>query len=205
MLKKPIPLNDGGDEPVSLATARLHLRLDTEGSPPTHPDDELVAVLISAARESAENYTGLAILRQTFQLQLDAFPGNTEKINLGLWPVNAINSITYLDENGATQTLAADKYVLENNQAPAQVGLAFEEVWPATRAVANAVTIEFVAGYTDGLSPNPYPMPKAIKQAMLLTIGHLYQNRQDVSDFEKFEMPFGSLSLLTPFRISMGL
>ena len=41
-------------EPISLEKARLHLRLDTSGSPPSHPDDSLVTSLITAVRENAE-------------------------------------------------------------------------------------------------------------------------------------------------------
>jgi len=68
------PSNNVAAEPITLAQARLHLKLDTSGSPPSHPDDTLVTALIAASRESAEKYTGLAIANQTYTLTLDRFP-----------------------------------------------------------------------------------------------------------------------------------
>ena len=56
-------------EPVTLAEAQLHLRLDLFGSPPSHPDDTLVETLITAARENAEQYTGVTISQATYQVK----------------------------------------------------------------------------------------------------------------------------------------
>lgn len=205
MLKKPIAQNDGGSEPIDLTTARLHLRLDATGSPPSHPDDALVEGIIAATRESAEIYTGLAILNQTYKLQLDEFPDNNNAINLGMWPVNSITSITYVDEAGATQTLSAATYALEGNQAPARVVLAYEQEWPATRKATNVVTVTFSAGYTDGQSPNTYPIPKSIKQALLLSIGNFYENREATTEKAMTELPLGAMYLLTQHRINLGV
>jgi uncharacterized phiE125 gp8 family phage protein len=79
------------------------------------------------------------------------------------------------------------------------------ELWPGTKNKANAVKITFVAGHTDNDSPNNYPLPLPIKQAMLLQIGQLYEYREAVSTEQSYEMPMGSTALLTPYRISMGL
>jgi len=203
MNKPPRPSNNVADEPITLDVARLHLRLDTEGSPPAHPDDALVEALIVAAREAAESYTGLAIAYQTYTLALDEFPDAA--IVLGKWPINAISSITYKDANNATQTVSSADYFLDNYARPGEVALQPTKSWPVTAAVANAVVVTFTAGFTDGLSPDPYPLPKSLKQALLLTIGHLYDHREAVSATEKYEMPMGVISLMTPHRISMGM
>ena len=189
--------------PITLAMARLHLRLDTEGSPPSHPDDTLVSALITASREAAEDYTGLAIAYQTYRLALDEFP--TAAIVLNKWPVNAITSITYKDANNATQTVSSSDYFLDNYSKPGEVALQPNKTWPQTGAVANAVIVTFTAGFTDDLSPNPYPLPKSLKQAMLLTIGHLYDHREAASSVQKYEIPLGVVSLMTPHRILMGM
>lgn len=203
MNKPPRPSNNVADEPITLDVARLHLRLDTEGSPQAHPDDALVEALIVAAREAAESYTGLAIAYQSYTLALDEFPDAA--IVLGKWPINAISSITYKDANNATQTVSSADYFLDNYARPGEVALQPTKSWPATAAVANAVVVTFTAGFTDALSPDPYPLPKSLKQALLLTIGHLYDHREAVSATEKYEMPMGVISLMTPHRISMGL
>lgn len=206
MNKPLLPSNNFASEPISLETARLHLRLDTEGSPPAHPDDSLVEVLISVAREAAEQYTACAIVQQDYTLALDAFP--EKEIVLGTWPVNSIAAVTYKDSDNQVQTLSSSEYFLDNFSKPAKLHLQPGKAWPATATVANCVAVQFNAGHTDEDSPNPYPLPKAVKQALLLLIGHLYENREAIATIiggSKEELPMGAAYLLTPHRIKMGM
>lgn len=190
-------------EPVSLETARLHLRLDTEGSPPSHPDDALVTALITVAREAVENFTELTVAVNDFQMKLDYFP--TAEINLGTWPVNSITSVTYVDANGATQTISSADYALDTFSKPAQINLAYGKTWPMVRNQPNAVTVTFEAGYTGDTSPVSNEMPKALKQAMLLTITDLYENRGAIGSKQNYEIPIMAQYLMIPYRINMGV
>lgn len=189
-------------EPVSLSTARLHLRLDTMGSPPTHPDDALVTALITVARESVENFTELTVAANTFQMKLDYFADLA--INLGTYPVNSITSITYVDTNGVTQTLASGDYVLDTFSKPAQIVLAYDKTWPAVRNQPNAVTVTFNAGFTGSTSPVSNVIPKALTQAMLLTITDLYENRGAIVSKQNYEIPVMAQYLMATYRINMG-
>jgi uncharacterized phiE125 gp8 family phage protein len=56
-------------EPLSLDEAKLHLRVDIVD------DDELITVLIQAAREYCEEFCHRAFITQTWKLVLDHFPG----------------------------------------------------------------------------------------------------------------------------------
>ena len=201
-MSKPPLAQEPNVEPITLAEARLHLRLDTFGSPPSHPDDSLVEVIISAARGMAENYLNHSIANREVVLQLDDF-GTDGYISLQDWPVVGIASVEYLDSTGAAQTWASNQYILDGASQPARLYPVTD--FPEVQDRVNAVTVTFDAGYTDGESPNTYPMPKAIKQAILLMIGHLYENRQDVTYAQHYQLPMGSVSLLQPYRISMGL
>lgn len=189
-------------EPVSLATARLHLRLDTSGSPPTHPDDALVEALISVAREAVESFTELTVAVNTFQMKLDYFENLA--INLGTFPVNSITSIVYVDTNGANQTLSVNDYVLDTFSKPAQIVLAYDKSWPAVRNQPNAVTVTFQAGFTGNTSPVTNVIPKALRQAMLLTITDLYENRGAIGSKQNYEIPIMAQYLMAPYRINMG-
>jgi uncharacterized phiE125 gp8 family phage protein len=186
-------------EPVSLVEAQLHLRLDTEGSPPSHPDDTLVQALIVAARENAEQYTGVTISQASYQVKS---PVTNEQISLQTYPVTQVASVTYEDSDGATQTVSADDYYVDNFQRPAR--LVFKRNSPAYDT-----TVTFTAGFTDGNSPNPYPCPAGIKAAILLMVGNLYENRESVAQnatsLEPYERPQSYIYLLTPHRINMGL
>ena len=58
-------------EPVSLAEAKLHLRVDVDD------DDALIGSIISAARQAAETLTGRQLITSRWKLVLDAFPCQT--------------------------------------------------------------------------------------------------------------------------------
>jgi uncharacterized phiE125 gp8 family phage protein len=193
-------------DPITLQEARLHLRLDTEGSPASHPDDSIVEVLIKVARQSAEQYLGRSLVQQTYELALDRFPNPeqdaSQAISLQTWPVNSVTSIVYQDPDGNAQTLAVDQYIVDQFAKPAQITAV--TLWPSTKPVTNSVIVTFVAGHQDS-SPNGDAIPKPIIQAMLLMIGHLYEHRESVTSAQTYEMPLGSTALMTPYRLSMGL
>jgi uncharacterized phiE125 gp8 family phage protein len=185
-------------EPITLEKARLHLRLDTSGSPASHPDDSLVTALITAVRQNAEAYTGLTIAYSTYDVRADNF--KDLEFNLETWPINAIVSVSYVDTNDETKTLTSSDYELDTFTRPARLK-AKDKAFPE----AKEVTVRFTAGFTDGQSPNPYPMPKTIESAMLLMLGNLYDNRESVSNNQSYERPMSATYLLNPHRIKMGL
>jgi uncharacterized phiE125 gp8 family phage protein len=182
-------------EPVTLAEAQLHLRLDTFGSPPSHPDDALVQTLISAARENAEQYTGVTIAQASYQVKS---PVVNEQISLQTYPVTSIASVTYQDADGTVQTVDPAVYVLDSFQRPAR--LVFKSDSPGYD-----ITVSFTAGYKDNDSPNPYPCPAGVKAAILLMLGNLYENRESVTSVQSYERPQSATYLLTPHRVNMGL
>jgi uncharacterized phiE125 gp8 family phage protein len=182
-------------EPVTLAEAQLHLRLDTVGSPPEHPDDTLVQTLITAARENAEHYTGVTIAACDYRVKGDA---TSDQLSLQTYPVTSIASVTYEDGEGVVQTLDPADYDLDNFPRPAR--LVILRNFPG-----RTLTVNFSAGYTDGQSPNPFPRPAGVKAAILLMLGNLYENRESVASAQSYERPQSATYLLTPHRINMGL
>jgi uncharacterized phiE125 gp8 family phage protein len=177
-------------EPLTLTEAKLHLRVDHS------TDDDLITALIKASREYCENFTRRAIPSQTFDLKLDGFP---DLIELPMPPVTAITSITYVDANGDTQTLSSSLYRTDLPSGPkaqrARIEPAYGQVWPSTRAVVNAVTVRFVAGYST--------YPGSILAAMKLLIGHWYEQREAVSvsiGANVQTVPIAVDSLLWPYK-----
>lgn len=49
------------------------------------------------------------------------------------------------------------------------------------------------------------PDEPAVQAAVLLTLGHLYENRTSVDTVQKQELPLGVASLLQPHRINIGM
>ena len=158
--------------------------------------------MISVAREAVESFTELTVAVNTFQMKLDYFENLA--INLGTFPVNSITSIVYVDTNGANQTLSVNDYVLDTFSKPAQIVLAYDKNWPAVRNQPNAVTVTFQAGFTGNTSPVTNVIPKALRQAMLLTITDLYENRGAIGSKQNYEIPIMAQYLMAPYRINMG-
>jgi len=95
------------EEPVSLAEAKQHLRVDGGD------DDLLIGSLITAARQAAETKTGRQLITARWKLVLDAFPCHA--ILLSKCPVQSVVNIQYLDMNGMSQTLPLVDYVVDES------------------------------------------------------------------------------------------
>ena len=143
-------------EPISLAEAKAHLQV-------TETDrDSLITTMIAAARAQAETYTGRALITRTLDLRLDAWPGSGTWFTRaaltvppvreqGIWiprpPLRSITSITYIDQNGATQTWSSSLYTVDAQTEPGRIEPAYGEVWPVIREQMNAIKVRFVCGH----------------------------------------------------------
>lgn len=145
-------------EPVTLTEAKAHLGVTISD------DDTRITALIVAARETAENYTQRSFITQTWVAKLDAFP-NGDIIELPKGPIQSITSVQYVDEDGDTQTFT--EYTLD--AAAERIFLNYDEDWPDTRDIENAVTITYVTGYGVAAA-----VPESIKSALKLKVECLY-------------------------------
>ena len=179
------------EEPVTLQEAKSHLRVDAAD------DDALITSLITAARETVEHITRRALVTQTWDYFLDAFPSGDE-LALPLPPLRAVTSITYKDKDGNVSTFDASNYVVDTASEPGRVVLKSSATWPsATLWPASAVTVQFDAGYGGAAD-----VPQAIKQGLLLLVGHLYENREAIVPGTVLrEIPMGVDALLWPYRV----
>lgn len=158
-------------EPVSLAEAKTHLRVDIDD------DDAYISGLIAAAREYLEGATRRAFLTQTWRLSLDAWPWPPAQIELPLPPLQAVNSIKYRDSDGTQTTVDSGDYIVDTDSEPGRIVLDYGESWPSeTLYPANPIQIEFEAGYGDAATD----VPQYLRQAVLLLVGHWYENREPV-------------------------
>jgi uncharacterized phiE125 gp8 family phage protein len=180
-------------EPVSLAEAKLHLRVTTD------TDNTLITSLISSARQHCENITCRALASATFELVMDTFP---EKIVLPMSPVESVTSKKYTDSDGIDTTLAATEYILYTSE-PAVVIPDYDVSWPSfTEYPLGAVKVRYVAGYRAASTDASLHIPEAIKQAILLIISTLYENRENIVIGQTIaNIPMGAEALLQPFRI----
>lgn len=159
-------------------------------------DDADITTLIKAAREMAEAITRRALVTQTLELVLDAFPAGG--IELYCPPIQSVTSIKYIDTDGVEQTLSADLYDLDSDTEPGMVAPAYNESWPSTRDQINAVRVRYVAGY--GAAAD---VPAAIKTWIKMRAGTLYDNPQAVVVGQTvMNVPRDFIDgLLDPFRV----
>lgn len=133
--------------------------------------DPLLNVLIASARDAAEQELHRYLITQTWDFYFDEFPKEAP-YEFILPPLSSVTSITYVDEDGATQTLAASVYSVDAKSRPARISLAYDQSWPDTRVQNNAVTIRFIAGYGAAAA-----VPQRVKMWMLMRIKAAWDNR----------------------------
>jgi uncharacterized phiE125 gp8 family phage protein len=158
------------------------------GAPTTNTtSDPEIARLIKSAREAAEQEIGRALITQTIEKTFDSWPYNprTGRNVILLPPLQSVVSITYVDLDGETQTLAADQYLVDSTGAPSRITPAYGVAWPSIRDQNNAVTVRFVAGYGDTAAD----VPGCIKTWMLMRIKTLVDNPSGIGSIQ-----FGDIS-----------
>lgn len=175
-------------EPRTTAEAKAHLRVTGTD------EDTYIDALVAGARQAVENYTGRALITQTWTYYLDAFPDWT--IEVPLPPLQSIASIKYTDTDGVLQTVDAADYIVDAVSARGRITPAFGKVWPTPRGIINAVQIELVAGYGNAASD----VPMAIRQALDLIYGAWFEHRENlVVGASAMELPDGAKALLAPY------
>lgn len=210
------------EEPVTVDEAKLHLRV-TDSS-----EDTLITMLISAARIHAENVCRRVFVTQKWDLFLDAFPYYTyygvipgyvpvdqlpsawmtmrnyavrfrgSKIDIPFPRLQSVDAVKYIDANGVLQTMDPSAYVVDAISEPGVLTPKTGTYWPDTENTTNAVQISFTAGYGGAVD-----VPAGIKSWILLRVGALYENREEVSVATRVtvqELPYVD-TLLDPYRI----
>jgi uncharacterized phiE125 gp8 family phage protein len=179
-------------EPVSTAEAKLHLRVDVAD------DDALIGALIKAGREFVEQRTRRALITQTWDLWMDAWPEDSE-IRL-MAPLQSVSYVHTVDSDGGTATWAASNYLVDTVRQPGRIVRKSAASWPSTTLQeVNGVNVRFVAGYGSAGTAVPQPL----RQAVLMAVGHWYENREAIATTGAMpkELPLAVDALTWPYRV----
>jgi len=170
------------DGVITLADLKEHLRVD-------HNDENtLITALRNAAIAWIEDYCNTRLSAVTAVGYMDCF----YNARFPVGPVNSITSVTYKDTAGTTQTLAAAKYWYDIKSKNARI--TFDNAPELYDDTFNAVQVNMNLGYADADIPQP------ITHAIRLMVGHLYENRQQVTRQNMHDLPLGIHSLVSPYR-----
>lgn len=155
----------GTGEPLSLADARGHLRVDGD------EEDTQISFFISAARRHIEACTGHRMRSETVDIFMDRFPYGG--IELPVYPVTSITSITYFDTADAATVWSSTNYQADLDSVPAVVAPKYSISWPSvTLRPMKGVAIRAVVGWST--------VPDDLMAALRMCLAALYENRQAV-------------------------
>ncbi len=204
MIKYSKVISEPSSEPVTVDEAKTHLRVTGSG------EDTYIENLIKVARRMCERYAGISFITQTRVVKLDYFPSCLpQEIELPYGPIQSISGtdqaetpntlgVSYINDAGAGGTtslvLNTDFYLDNNSDIPR---ISPVDSWPTdVDCRVNAVSITYVAGYSDGEA-----VPPEAKQAILLQVGSLYENRQDDMAGSMSAVCWNSTALLDNIKV----
>ncbi len=177
-------------EPVTLAEAKQHLRVDS------NEDDAYIAGLVRAAREWVEEYLDRTLILTQWTVRGDRFPpDSTDEVELPHPPMATAGtataiSVTYTLEDGTTAAYSTNLFRVDRHSTPGAVKPLYGQTWPPHRQDDNSLAITYWAGY----GANSTDVPQGIKNAMLLYVTELYEKRGNG------EPPAAAKALLDAYR-----
>lgn len=141
-------------EPVTVAQAKQQCGVVTSDS----ASNAAFARFIATERGYVEKYCGIKIMPQTVTMKCDNFC-NFERIPVA--PIQSVTSITYVDVDGASQTLDPATYEVRADGFETSIVLQFGQSWPTIRR-GSRITVIAVAGFV--------AVPSELESAILLRI-----------------------------------
>ncbi|WP_299195748.1 head-tail connector protein [uncultured Amphritea sp.] len=175
------------EEPITLEDARVQCQIDADIT----DEDALIDQFIAAAASFCETFTGRPLITQEKQ-----YIGGFGKL-IELTPnLLSVESVTYIDVDGATQTLDPVTYYIDTASVVGRIVPL--ESWPSVKSGhPQPVTVNFTCGY--GAAAD---VPDSIKQCMRMLVAHWYRNREAVIvGVSAGPIDFAVDALLNPHRV----
>ncbi len=180
---------------ISLVEAKAQLRVQFDD------EDDLIGALVLAATDQVQANTQRRYMPQSLQwilqdwgdhMVLPVAPGGDSQ-----WI--EITGVSYVDENGATQTLDPSIYWARPHGDTLRLVLQWYQIWPWLGDGPDRVVISF------DITEDSVASPMA-KHACKLLVSHWYENRDAVVGVDNRDsstpLPFGVEALLSPERWS---
>jgi uncharacterized phiE125 gp8 family phage protein len=177
-------------EPVSLADAKAHLRIDHDD------DDALLTAAIVAARIHVEAATRRVLIAQEWRVHLDRWP-RKRIVTIPVAPLIAVDALRIHDAEGGTTEIDEDDYEVDTASVPGRLVLAASAPAPVGRLV-NGIEIDVTAGY----GATSLEVPSPLRHAVMMLVAHWYEHRGAVGhDLAGLATPYGFEALVAPYRI----
>lgn len=178
-------------EPVTIAEAKAHLRIDDAS------EDVLLSSLLLTSRLHVEAALGLALINQTWMLVLDRWPADGS-IEIPIAPLQAVTAVRVrnANANGTASVIPATSYLVDIVSKPPR--LVWNSGAPALPGrLANGIEIDLAVGFGDSAQSVPAPL----KHAILMLTAHWYEHRDPVEiGSVAARIPEAVSDLIQPFR-----
>lgn len=171
MLKKI----SAGHSPVSIDTAKTHVRIDG--------DDEAayLQLLLDSATFATEDRTGRLIAITTMEYRKTQWPSNILAIPVS--QLREVTAITYIDPDGVEHVVDAADYQVDDMGHCFVIDFLPSFTRPALREQGMNVVVHFTAGCNGRDNPSThFPNIEAREEmAILFLTAHWYENRESVT------------------------
>lgn len=181
-------------EPLTLDEAKKHLLVEISD------DDALITGLLTAAIDAVELATEHALIQRTIRYTLDSLCH--EVIPLGWSPFVSAVDVRYLDADGVEQVLDTAIYSItaSSDRLPPRLQLKPNQSWPATAQMLDCAWVTYIVGYPESSNDKGKALAAAaMKSAIRLMLGDLYENRESNLTVQTFENRAVE-ALIAPFR-----
>lgn len=193
-----VKLSKPEQEPFSLEDVKAHIRVDQ------NIEDSLLRTYLASAVDECSRYMQIAIAQQVYQASFDCW---TETLWLPMSPVVSVDSVKYRLPDGTEDSLTTDDFAYTRYTAGALVTFTDGYDFPTLWTKPAGIIVEFLAGFdaddgSSGVDAAWLEMPPAIKQAVFLTVGHYYANREAVTQGKTpIPLPRGAEHLLDFYKV----
>lgn len=205
--------------PVTLAEMKSYLRVDETA------EDLLITTLIGTATEMVEKYIDKKLINQTWLVSLNAPPQKANPnstyleegffegavselftqsscIELPFGPLSSVEKLTVNKADGTSYTMPGTDFQADTMSNYGKIALGPNTEWPSDALQAfNGLVFEVVVGY----GPDENDVPQAIRNAIKVIVGKLFEDRGDDVDGEmggkgSTPIPLTALSMLRSFH-----
>ncbi len=178
--------------PVDLNELRAQLRLDDDQT----VEDAILLAGLRAAAEACENFTGRALITQTWTLFRNTWPSDeasaplhegwregafersaARALALPRPPLQSVVHVKTFAEDDTEVLWPASGYFVDTAGLPGRLIARTGQAFPTPGRAANGIEVRFIAGHGD----TPGDVPVQLRQGIVHLAAYLFENRGDTA------------------------